>query len=480
MRMWTWLGIAGFAVALAGCAGGGVASDPLSACTAAFDCVADDDGADDGGPDDDGDDTADDGTGDGPDDDGDSSSDDPVPGLPCAVRDVLVAECGQCHGDPPKFGAPMRLVDFADLQVPATSDPTRAVFELVGDRLVDVAKPMPPGGEIDDGAKDVLLEWIAAGAPEDPQADCDDAPDPSDDDDHIGPDALPCDAPITLVAHAPGGAGPFHVPAVGAEDLYQCYAFASPFAAGQQATSWAPVIVDDRVVHHWILYRTDAPPEADTFPCDTSLQVSADFVAGWAPGGENVVLPDHVGLELGGPDEWFVLQVHYHNTAMYDDALDASGVAFCVADAPRPQTAGVLTLGTVGISIPAGAQAHEEVGDCGWLSTVFWSEPMHILGASPHMHELGRSMKTELHRGDGTIETVVDVPQFDFNSQLMYMLGSEIVVQPGELLRTTCGYDNPGATQVNFGEGTGDEMCFDFVLAYPIDQLDDRNCGILF
>jgi hypothetical protein len=32
---------------------------------------------------------------------------------------------------------------------------------------------------------------------------------------------------------------------------------------------------------------------------------------------------------------------------------------------------------------------------------------------------------------------------------------------------------------VFFGEGTNDEMCFDFVLAYPINTLAERNCGII-
>ena len=56
----------------------------------------------------------------------------------------------------------------------------------------------------------------------------------------------------------------------------------------------------------------------------------------------------------------------------------------------------------------------------------------------------------------------------------------EIVVQPGDKLHSTCVFDNPGSQSVGFGEGTGDEMCFNFVLAYPIDQLGNRNCGIVF
>jgi hypothetical protein len=75
---------------------------------------------------------------------------------------------------------------------------------------------------------------------------------------------------------------------------------------------------------------------------------------------------------------------------------------------------------------------------------------------------------------------VTDVPVFDFESQRMYLNDQEVVVQPGDSLETTCWYDNPGGQNVGFGEGTSDEMCFNFVLAYPIDSLPDRNCGIVF
>ena len=47
---------------------------------------------------------------------------------------------------------------------------------------------------------------------------------------------------------------------------------------------------------------------------------------------------------------------------------------------------------------------------------------------------------------------------------------------PGDSVRTTCTYDNPGSIPVTFGENTENEMCFDFVLAYPIDALAERKC----
>lgn len=418
----------------------------------------------------------------GGDDDANDTGHEPDPptanGLPCEVADALAVACGECHGDTPSFGAPMSLTTYADLQVPAPTDPTRKVFEVVAERLVTDVKPMPPSGDMDDAHRQVLLDWIAAGAVEDADATCEPGGDTGAD--PVGPEALPCEPSFEVRAHAPGDPNaPFMVPAQGAEDLYQCFAFKAPFAAPTQAIAWAPIIDDERVIHHWILYRTQQQQDdGGVFPCDLSLQLSADFVAGWAPGGENVMMPPGVGLELGGPDDWYVMQVHYHNAAQYPDAADRSGVAFCVPETPEPQTAGVLTLGTTSLDIPAGAQDHTEVGNCGGLLTLFWPD-MHIIAASPHMHQLGRAMKTVLTRSGGATETVIDKP-FNFESQGMYFNDQEIVVHAGDRLETTCTYDNPGTTNVGFGEGTGDEMCFNFVLAYPIDQLGNRNCGIVF
>jgi hypothetical protein len=398
-------------------------------------------------------------------------------GLPCAVQDVLTADCGMCHGKMPAFGAPMSLHAWDDLMLPALTDPTKSVYEMVADRLVDDAQPMPPNGDIADADRQTLLDWIADGAPEDPDADCDDTQMP--DGDPVGPDALPCEADIVLQAHAPGGAGGFAVPTV--DNLYQCFAFQVPQTSTGQAIAWAPIIDDERVVHHWILYRQQSAPSSDTFACDASLQVSATFVAGWAPGGGNVELPAGVGLELGSPSEWYVLQVHYHNSAQHLDAVDQSGVAFCSAPQQQPMTAGILTLGTVGIDIPANATNHQESGTCGaFLGTNGWPEPLHVLAGSPHMHQLGRGLRTVVNHAGGGTEVVTDVAQFDWQNQTMWWNDPEVILNPGDSITTTCTFDNPNAYNVGFGENTEDEMCFNFVLAYPIDGLAERNCGIIF
>jgi hypothetical protein len=400
--------------------------------------------------------------------------------IPCAVADVLAHRCWSCHDDPPSFGAPMPLIRRSDFVAPAVTNSSRAVYDLVGVRIDSDTRPMPPTGELTDDERATLHAWLAEDVPaRDAATSCDPSTSPMPP--PIGPEALACEVTHTFTAHAGDGQSPFLVPASGADNLYQCFTFQSPLSGTEQGTAWAPIVDDERVLHHWILYRTQTPqPHNGVMPCQ--MPSDAVFVSGWAPGGGNFVLPEDIGAELGGPNDWFILQIHYHNTAGYDDALDASGVAFCTTDTPRPKLAGIFTLGTVNLQIPPQTQDHEATGTCPGWATGLLPEPVHVIANFPHMHQLGRSLRTEIWRGadPADIEALVDVPQFNFESQLFYETDPPIAVHPGDRLDTTCVYDNNGDQTVRFGERTEDEMCFNFLMVYPVELLGtNRQCGLL-
>jgi hypothetical protein len=402
------------------------------------------------------------------------------PAVPCEIQELLREHCGDCHAEPPRYGAPMSLVEYDHLQIPSASDPTRSVWELAIERMNDPERPMPPNGEISDEDRAALLGWLEAGAPEGEAGEqCDEVP--VEPEEPVGPDALPCTPTHTFVAHGDADDEPFHVPEQGADDLYQCFTFQSPVAEGEQATAWAPIIDDERVVHHWILYRTTTPQaDGGSGPCN--MPGDAKFVAGWAPGGQNFVMPDDVGLELGGPETWYILQIHYHNAANHADSFDRSGVALCTTDEPRPQLAGMITLGTVMLAIPPGVEDHEESGTCPSWITSYMPEPLTVIASFPHMHQLGRSFTTELLRGgsETSIDMLTDVPVYDFQSQAFYVNDPPVQIMPGDALRTTCTFDNPGDQTVYFGEATEDEMCLNFIMAYPIQTIgENRDCGLL-
>jgi hypothetical protein len=279
----------------------------------------------------------------------------------------------------------------------------------------------------------------------------------------------------------------YRVPA-GARDMYNCYRFKNPFYGAnppRYEIAEAPVIDNASVIHHWLLFGTKQGVDGDVDDSGSCVapELMDTLLAGWAPGGTNSVYPSDVGLDL---HEWptLVLQIHYNNPSS-TPADDASGVAICSTTNTPQNIAGSVTLGQdIGVNVPAGAVNHP--GGNGTCDNMFKSGTgtATIINSWAHMHELGSGFTTELLRGGVRQRYVTNIPlgQWRFDSQTHYPhneLGDgRIHVQPGDQLKTTCYYSNPTSRPVGFGTGTSAEMCYDFLVAYPIDQLK-RGCGAL-
>jgi len=381
--------------------------------------------------------------------------------LPAEVARVLQSSCVSCHAPTPRYGAPMPLVTYADTQRAAPSAPGRKVWELMGERVHDVARPMPPTRLV---APDlaVIDAWVAARAPACTGAACGAVnPNPT-----SNTPTLPCAEPRTFAAHAPGTTARHTVPGASG-NTNRCFAFRSPFATPTQATAFGPRIDNTSVLHHMILFSTEtAQRDGAVFDCDGNMPRDARFVTGWAPGNPGSVMPPDVGLLLPDAGSWFILQVHYWNL-QGGPVDDASGLSMCTTTELRTHSAAVTTLGSLDIAIPARTPSHTVTGRC----TPALTEPVHILGNGPHMHRMGASLRTEILRGgvDNTRRMLVDVPSYSFDAQVQYR--SDELVMPGDVLETRCTYRNTSDRTVYFGERTEDEMCFNFVLAWPAGAL---------
>jgi len=69
----------------------------------------------------------------------------PAGALPCDVQTVLEAECHECHGTVPQFGAPTSLVSVGDLAAKSLTQPDKAVSELMLEKIQSTATGrMPP------------------------------------------------------------------------------------------------------------------------------------------------------------------------------------------------------------------------------------------------------------------------------------------------------------------------------------------------
>jgi len=397
---------------------------------------------------------------------GGSSSVSTSSSLPCNVKAIIDANCASCHQSSPKFGAPMSLLSAMDFRAPA-SGTTASVGSHVLSRIDDDQRPMPPppNARLSSADRLTLKQWIEAGATD---GTCS-TTNPGDGTGGTGPTTKPLPEDVTcykLTARASASGAKYSVPTT--PDLYQCFQYNAPWGDKKvQVVSVRPLIDNDKVIHHWNLYNVpDSVSDGTNGGC-SGAHPNAALISGWAPGGLPLELPDDVGVrtEPGG----FSLEIHYNNK-LGEGQLDASGAEICVTEKLRPKEAAVHWLGTQGLN------KLQATGVCTPINTA----PVTIISSSPHMHLQGRHMKTVINRKDGSTEVLIDKP-FDFNTQISYP--TPATINPGDTLSTTCTY----ATPTPFGQGTNEEMCYNFVLAYPAGQLGQflqllrkNDCASLF
>jgi hypothetical protein len=399
--------------------------------------------------------------------------------LPCSISQAFASNCQKCHASEPVFGAPMPLVTLADLKRPSKSDPNVSVAQASIQRLNDMAKPMPPGANITTRERQVLLDYLKSGnAPAAPAGEkCVIAQTRSDEYLRTGLIAGPGETCYEFKNH--GGQTPDDTSKydVSAGEHYEEFLFEVPWGPGMVATKFGSKLDNIQTAHHWLFYSTNKTDGAGshTTTVGSVLGSGATLLAGWAVGGDNVLFPDDMGLEL--PASGILnAQWHYYNQTQQTQP-DSSAVQVCVVPAAmKKYVAGITWLGTENFNGLLGMPAHTKSmfnGTCVNDS----DGPITIWGFTPHMHKLGRHMTATVRRNDGKMETVFD-RVFDFNAQITYPVNPLIVLQKGESITSTCTFDNITDEAVPYGPSSDQEMCYNFTVSYPLGALNNGVTGL--
>jgi hypothetical protein len=448
----------------------------------------------------------------------------PAPSDWCSARKVLDDNCSACHfaGTP---WATIPLITFEDLNVRLPSG--MMAYDSVKQRIHDEARLMPPTADRLTALELATLDnWVNAGAPRganpscgtstddagdgaggtagaggasgaggarpdaggasgaggaadggtDARRDARDAADAGPPDTGADGDGGPkpptgwptdCEERYTLLAHGvsrPGDQTKFDVSGSGARDFYQCFLFKAPWSTTTvQGVRFRPVIDDARVVARLVLYGLDSSTATDGQVGISGCR-GGTYLQGWAPGGTETVFPADVGLQMPrGANAFLGLEVHYDNAANHANAIDASGVEFCVTKTLRPNTASVHWLGSTNISLARGTQT-SVTNTCDPVAP----QPAHVVAIQPQMNRLGTRAQLILNRATGARETLHDAP-FRITDQATYP--SMAVVNDGDTLTTTCTYDNTTTGTVRYGDTMADENCYHFVTAWPAGAL---------
>ncbi|MFO0678507.1 MAG: peptidylglycine alpha-amidating monooxygenase [Polyangiaceae bacterium] len=367
---------------------------------------------------------------------------------------VLVKACGNCHGREPSFGASAPLVTYEHLMADSPKGGGKKVWELVKERIASTTAPMPPvpNARLSTADAQTINAWIDGGKKAGTTACSGSEPGAA-----TGAKPLPCTPDVTIKA-----AKPYTVQQGSDPDQYVCFGFDVNLTKKRHVTALAPKVDNKKVLHHILLFQADKAESPEAFPCAAFGSVSWRLVAGWAPGGENTILPPEAGFpEESGTTHWIV-QLHYNNAQNLAGQTDNTGYDICTTETLRPNDAGLLGFGSVNFKIAPRAQ---KTISCDYKVGAAFNNAK-IFSATPHMHKYGTTMTAEkLAGGTGAPEKILDQPVFSFENQAAFPANASL--KDGDVIRTTCGWNNSTDKDVKFGEGTGDEMCFAFLGYYP-------------
>jgi hypothetical protein len=249
-------------------------------------------------------------------------------------------------------------------------------------------------------------------------------------------------------------AAPFVLPAKEAVE-YQYFILPTGFKEDRWVTAVEARPSDRSVVHHAVVYVREPGETWSRGP------TKADILTVYTPGSSADVLPPGMAkLVTAGSD--IVLEIHY--TPNGKRAVDRTRVGLVFAKSPPTKRVLTLQMDSNTFVIPP--------GDPDYRVAVFGTLPNDalLLGFFPHMHLRGRAFEYAMIRPDGTPETLLKVPAYDFYWQLSYRLAEPMLLKKGTRLEWTAWFDNsknnprnpdPGAA-VRYGQQSWEEMMIGF------------------
>jgi mono/diheme cytochrome c family protein len=358
------------------------------------------------------------------------------------VAPILYKNCVECHR--PTMFAPMSLVTF---------DEARPWARSIKQRVT--ARTMPPWGadpahgtfkndpRLSEADIETIAKWVEAGAPKGEDKDLPAAPQLVEGWTIGKPDAVfTMDEEFTI---PPTGAIPykyFRVPTNLTEDKWIQAIEIKPGARAQ--------------VHHVIAFTQPAGS-----PLKPGGELGPTNIGGVTPNKPGLVFAPGVARLLRGNSD-IVMQIHY--TTNGTETKDRTTVGIIYATQPPTK----IAAGGMAINPRFVIPAND--GNAEVKATTTLARDTTLTAMTPHMHVRGKDMTYIAHYPDGTSETLLSVPKWDFNWQITYMLATPKVLPKGTQLEVIAHYDNSANNKFNpdpskdvrWGDQTWEEMMIGF------------------
>ncbi|MDQ3010218.1 MAG: cytochrome c [Acidobacteriota bacterium] len=181
------------------------------------------------------------------------------------------------------------------------------------------------------------------------------------------------------------------------------------------------------------------------------------MISGWVPGSNDVMLPAGTAVRIPKGMR-FGIQIHYGPNEK--ELVDQTSLGIYMADGTVKKNLRMLIGDRKDLQI--------QPGDANYslISKKTFDTDAVIRFFHVHMHLRGKSYAFRFTYPDGRVETLFDVPKYDFNWQRSYVLAQPISVPKGTAVEFIGTYDNSAKNKFNpdptktirWGEKTTDEM----------------------
>ena len=381
------------------------------------------------------------------------------------IKPIFQDKCESCHR--PNQMAPMSLVTYEEVRPWVKSIAARVGGRQMPpwhiDKTVGIQK-FKNDRSLSDAQIDLVLQWIAAGAPKGDPRDMP-PPKPWNDDSNTWTEQAKLGPPDLVIASTP-----YKMPAQ-AQDAW----WKPVIPTGLTEPRWVraieirPATVPGRKITHHALARLQQPENlpSELFTNDPDVAGDGLFME-WAVGkNADEMRPDSGRLML--PGSKIAWDIHYH--AVGEEITDSVelGIWF-YPKGQEPKHREVLALfntfsgsvpGARALDIPPNAVTTTE-------SYVVLKQNARIENFQAHLHLRGKGMSMEAIYADGRRELLSQIVDFNFNWHNMYIYADEVapLLPKGTILHFVAWYDNTAANKnnpdpnqwVGWGDRTVDEM----------------------
>ena len=213
------------------------------------------------------------------------------------------------------------------------------------------------------------------------------------------------------------------------------------------------------VVHHVLVFVQGSD---DDGPRDDAADERGGYWGIYVPGNSTLVYPEGYAKRI---PQGAKLRFQMHYTPNGTATEDSTRIGLVFAKEPPQHEVRVASIANPRFEIPPGADNHPVVGSIKNIPV-----DVQVLAFLPHMHLRGKAARFELI-SNGQARTLLDVPRYDFNWQLLYRYAEPFSVKAGETLQFTAWYDNSSGNpanpdpnrEVRWGPQTFEEMHLGYV-----------------